>query len=179
VETFEELSTPGKPDETASMSLLFNQIANYWTRAQYLHAQCHASKLRGFGDLPAPISSGTHIHATERSLKDYWQYLPETKARCLAILTRLKVRLGGGIYWIGTRICGSRRYDMHDIWSDSSVCVKAPERWFELAGETYVYGIMMEKQWVWGWMKKTSVFSRLTPCNYILWVVVSFTLDCL
>jgi hypothetical protein len=25
---------------------------------------------------------------------------------------------------------------------------KAPEKWFELAGETYVYGIMMEKQWI-------------------------------
>jgi hypothetical protein len=96
VETFEELSTPGKPDETASMSLLFSQIANYWTRAQYFHAQCHASELRGFRVLPAPISSGTHIHATERSLMDYWKYLPETKARYLAILTRLKLRLDGG-----------------------------------------------------------------------------------
>jgi hypothetical protein len=26
------------------------------------------------------------------------------------------------------------------------VLMKAPEKWFELAGETYAYGIMMEKQ---------------------------------
>jgi hypothetical protein len=41
---------------------------------------------------------------------------------------------------------------------------KAREKWFELAGETYVHGIMdgQAMDIIWGWMKKTSVFSRLT-----------------
>jgi len=151
------------------MSLLFSQITNYWTRAQYFHAQCHASEPRGFGDLPAPISSGTHIHATERSLKDYWKYLPETKARCLAILTKSNIRLGGGPTISRSSVCTtfSRSFQKKGYIGlapeyavpGDMICMifgakvpfvlrKAPEKWFELAGETYVYGIMMEKQWI-------------------------------